>query len=79
MSDFEDPVDIGGDFDNGKLGEIAPQHDERRERPRLKIDRSRPERTVSDLRDILAASGPLRTRNAGARRFRSDSRWLDRP
>ena len=67
MSDFEDPVDIGGDFDNGKLGEIAPQHDERRERPRLKIDRSRPERTVSDLRDILAASGRLYERGMPVR------------
>jgi hypothetical protein len=67
MSDFEDPLDIGDDFGNDKLGEIARQPDEKREKPRLRIDRSRPERTVSDLRDILAASGRLYERGMPVR------------
>ena len=58
MSDFDDPLDIGEDFDNDKL---------EREKPRLRIDRSHPERTVSDLRDILATSGRLYERGMPVR------------
>ena len=67
MSGLEDPLDIGCDFGNDKLGEIVLQQDEEQEKPRLRIDRSRPERSVSDLRDILAASGRLYERGMPVR------------
>ena len=67
MSDFEDPLDAGDGFDSDKLDEIALQQDEKHEKPRLRIDRSHPERSVSDLRDILATSGRLYDRGMPVR------------
>ena len=58
---------MSSNFDNDKLSEIALQRDEKREKPRLRIDQSRPERAVSDLRDILAASGLLYDRGTPVR------------
>jgi hypothetical protein len=58
------------DFDprsNDDLDQEALRLDEKRSRPRLKIDRSHPESTVADLRDILAKSGRLYDRGTPVR------------
>jgi hypothetical protein len=52
---------------NDALDQEALRLDEKRSRPRLKIDRSHPERTVVDLRDILAGSGRLYDRGTPVR------------
>jgi hypothetical protein len=65
----DDPRDIP-DLDarsNDDLDEEALVLDDRRSRLRLKIDRNHPERTVADLRDILAKSCRLYDRGAPVR------------
>jgi hypothetical protein len=65
----DDPRDIP-DPDarsNDDLDEEALLLDDRRSRLRLKIDRNHPERTVADLRDILAKSCRLYDRGAPVR------------
>jgi hypothetical protein len=64
-----DPLDIS-DFDarsNDDLDQEALRQDDKRSRPRLKIDKSHPDRTVVDLRDILAKSGRLYDRGTPVR------------
>jgi len=53
--------------DNDDLDAVALRLDAKREKPRLKIERSHPERTVADLRDIFAASGRLYDRGTPVR------------
>jgi hypothetical protein len=62
----DDPFDIG-DFDNDEVDEIGLRQEEEREKPRLRIDRSHPDRTVADLRDILAVSGRIYDRGTPVR------------
>ena len=48
-----------GAANNDDPDAVALDLDAKREKPRLKIEHSHPERTVANLRDILAASSRL--------------------